>query len=159
MTLETNGANVRPKVYISGPLTSSGNVLENVEVAIVAARRLIEAGFSPMVPHLSYHIDPVEMYPHETWMEVDLPWLEAADAVLRLPGESVGADIEARHAQYHRIPVFDSMADLVEHFAGQAGSETANVAAVAVAEASPILSGGLAGLETRPGRQEAAQGP
>jgi len=108
---------MRPRVYISGPLTSSGNVLENIDRAVSTARALIEAGFAPFTPHLSWHIDPGETYPHELWMDIDLPWVSAADAVLRLPGESLGADIECEHARQLGIPVVHSITALADHFA------------------------------------------
>ena len=103
---------MRRRIYISGPLTSSGNELENVQAAILACRRLIAAGFAPMVPHLFHYVDPGGEVPHATWMEVDLPWVEVADAVLRLPGESAGADIEEEHARLGGIPVFQSITTL-----------------------------------------------
>ena len=107
---------MRPKVYISGPLTSSGSVRENLERAMGAARALIDAGFAPFCPHLTYHIDLGEEIPHATWMEIELPWAAVADAVLRLPGESVGADIEVAHAERLGVSVFHSIAELSEHF-------------------------------------------
>ncbi len=109
----------RPKIYISGPLTSSGNVNQNIDRAIKAARQLIEAGFAPLVPHLSFCVDPGGDYAREVWMQVDLAWLEAADAVLLLPGESVGADIEVKYAREFRIRVFTSVAALVSWFSGK----------------------------------------
>ena len=119
---------MRPKVYVSGPLTSSGNVLENIEVAMAATRQLIAAGFALFCPHLTYHVDPAEEIPHSTWMEIELPWLRAADAVLRLPGESVGADIEVRHATAIGIPVFQSIDALSRCFEGALSKETTDFA-------------------------------
>jgi hypothetical protein len=107
---------MRPRIYISGPLTSSGDVFENLGAAVNAARALIAAGFAPFCPHLSYYLDEAEEIPHRVWMEIDLAWLEVADAVLRLPGESVGADIEVRRAEALGIPVFRSVVDLGWHF-------------------------------------------
>lgn len=104
---------MRPKVYISGPLTSSGDPYDNIRGACDVARALILLGFSPFVPHLSYHIDPDECFTHDEWMEVDLPWLEPADAVLRLPGESKGADIEVAFAEKKGIPVFETIEKLL----------------------------------------------
>ena len=107
---------MRKRIYISGPLTSSGNVRENLERAMGAARELIELGYAPFCPHLTYHVDPGEDIPHSTWMQIELPWVAVADGVLLLPGESVGADIECEHARQLGIPVFNSVADLVDHF-------------------------------------------
>jgi len=55
-------------------------------------------------------------------MEIDLPWLGAADAVLRLPGESLGAEIEVAEARQLGIPVFTTVADMTHHFAGEASA-------------------------------------
>jgi len=46
---------------------------------------------------------------HEEWMEVDLAWVEVANIVLRLPGESVGADREVAQAIALGIPVFHTL--------------------------------------------------
>ena len=117
-------AMMRRRVYISGPLTSSGNVNENLDRAMHAARALIEAGFAPFCPHLTIHVDPVGEYPHATWMEIELPWVSVADALLRLPGESLGADLEVTRAEEAGIPVFATVAEVAGHFATVApGSE------------------------------------
>jgi hypothetical protein len=115
---------MRRRIYISGPLTSSGNVMENLERAMHAARALIDAGFAPFCPHLTYHVDPGGEYPHDLWMAIELPWVSVADAVLRLPGESLGAEIEVAEARRLGTPVFTTVADLLDHFA-VAGSAAA----------------------------------
>lgn len=107
---------MKSRIYVSGPLTSSGNVLENLDRAMSAARALIAAGFAPFCPHLTYHVDPRGEYPHDLWMEIELPWVAVADALLRLPGESLGADLEVKAAEEAGIPVFTTIADLVRHF-------------------------------------------
>jgi len=107
----------RPRIYVAGPLTSSGNVNENLDAAIRAARRLIAEGFAPFCPHLTFYLDPAGEYPLSLWMQIELPWLAAADAVLRLPGESDGADQEVGRADELGIPVFGTIADLMGHFA------------------------------------------
>jgi hypothetical protein len=108
---------MRRRIYISGPLTSSGNVLDNLDRAMSAARALIAAGFAPLCPHLTYHVDPGEEIPHATWMAIELPWVSVAEGVLRLPGESLGADLEVARAEEQGVPVFKSIADLVDRFA------------------------------------------
>jgi len=115
---------MRRRIYISGPLTSSGNVMENLDRAMYAARALIDAGFAPFCPHLTYHVDPGGEYPHDLWMAIELPWVSVADALLRLPGESLGADLEVSRAEEAGIPVFTTVAGLVDHFA-VAGSAAA----------------------------------
>jgi hypothetical protein len=50
---------------------------------------------------------------HADWLGVDLPWVEVADAVLRLPGESSGADAEVAHARKNGVPVYDDVEELI----------------------------------------------
>lgn len=106
----------RLKVYISGPI-SNGDVEQNVRTACKAATELIKLGYAPLVPQLTAYLQsPVASlsagFDHETWMEVDLPWVDVADVVLRLPGLSRGADREVTHAQVKGIPVFFSIEEL-----------------------------------------------
>lgn len=51
---------------------------------------------------------------HQDWLGIDLPWVECADALLRLPGESRGADAEVAHAKAKDIPVFYDVQSLIE---------------------------------------------
>lgn len=50
---------------------------------------------------------------HADWLDIDLEWVRVSDAVLRLPGESAGADTEVAEANRRGIPVFDSAAAVV----------------------------------------------
>lgn len=106
----------RPRVYVSGPLTSSGVPEENVEIATEVQRDLVRHGFAPLNPMLTWYVDPEGRFPHDVWMDVDVPWVEVSDAVLRLPGESKGADIEVSAAEAAGVPVFTSLNGLIRHF-------------------------------------------
>jgi hypothetical protein len=114
---------MKKRVYIAGPI-SKGGLFENVARADIAFRELLRAGFAPLCPHWSVFHGSIfsagrfvaavaDPFPggttHADWMGVDLPWVEASHAVLRLPGESAGADLEVAHAERHGIPVFDSI--------------------------------------------------
>ena len=96
------------KVYIAGPYTKD-DVAQNVRKAVLAGDRLAQAGYVPFIPHLTHfwHL----LCPHlwAFWMIQDMQWLEACDCVLRLPGESVGADREVERAQELGIPVYSSV--------------------------------------------------
>jgi len=107
---------LRPRVYIAGPLSGSGDRLENVQRAIDAGLELVKLGYAPLVPHLTHFMDPDDSLGQETWYDVDVPWVLAADAVLRLPGKSRGADIECLAAvtSPKYIPVFNSIDELHE---------------------------------------------
>lgn len=106
------GAAMRTKCYISGPLTSSGDPQKNMQAAIEAHRELTRLGFSPLCPHLTLVIDPNGETPHEVWMEIDEVWVLESDCLLRLPGESKGADHEVRVAKEAGIPVYHSIDEL-----------------------------------------------
>jgi hypothetical protein len=99
-------------VYVAGPLTG-GDMLDNVRNAVEAGDRLVKSGFAPLVPHLCVLAHWICPRPYESWMAQDLAWVGNADAVLRLPGESSGADREVAHARKNGIPVFDSVEALV----------------------------------------------
>jgi len=122
----------RLRVYIASPLgadTPEG-IMKNVNKATDAFFRLFRLGFSPFCPHLSVFsggcfkeeresahgtvitriLSEVDYTPGETswadWIAIDLPWVAASDAVLRLPGPSKGADEETKHAAKCGVPVF-----------------------------------------------------
>lgn len=103
----------RPRVYISGPITK-GDQRENVANASRVFVALESLGFAPYCPHWSWfgqEHDNVRLS-HDRWMNVDLPWVEVSEALLRMPGESTGADIEVGYAHRCGVPVFDSIEDL-----------------------------------------------
>lgn len=50
----------------------------------------------------------------EDWMRIDFELIRRCDGLLRLPGESVGADAEVEHAGKLGLPVFDSVAAVIE---------------------------------------------
>lgn len=100
-------------VYVAGPMTI-GDQLVNTKRGIEAAERLFNLGFVPFVPHLGsfWHM----MYSHtwDEWLEYDERWLERCDAVLRLPGESRGADREVDWCNANNKPVFDTVTGLLQ---------------------------------------------
>lgn len=46
---------------------------------------------------------------HADWLKIDFEYIRRCDAVLRLPGESVGGDMETAEAARLGIPVFTSI--------------------------------------------------
>lgn len=99
---------MRPRVYIAGPM-SKGDRLGNMAQALAAFAELTRAGYAPLCPQFSFFVDGLYQFSHSEWLAVDLPWVAASNAVLRLPGDSVGADRETELAEALRIPVFTSM--------------------------------------------------
>lgn len=109
---------MKTRVYVSGPI-SKGDLQTNIDAARTAGLALLKAGFAPFVPHLTCYLssNTPEVLPAGTtaadWYSADLPWVAVSQAVLRLPGESVGADLEAALAYSLGIPVFYSVADVI----------------------------------------------
>lgn len=102
---------MRITVYISGAITR-GNKLDNFVRFCKTFEVLVDLGFAPMNPGLTMLHPGAFEIPHATWLEIDLPWVLQADAVLRLAGSSAGADKECEAARTHGIPVFTSIEDL-----------------------------------------------
>lgn len=69
-------------------------------------------GFVPFCPHWSHFQHTFSPLPYVDWIEYDLHWLRTCDALLRLPGESAGADGEVAEAKRLGIPVFFSIPSL-----------------------------------------------
>lgn len=93
-------------VYVAGPI-SVGPYHRNLASAIAAGERLRKAGLIPFVPHaMSDSWATVYAVTYEEWMDYDFAWVERCDALLRIPGESKGADREVAYANKLNIPVF-----------------------------------------------------
>ena len=99
---------MKQRVYISGPYTK-GDVAVNVRNAIKAADKLANLGYVPFVPQLTHFWHLVCPRPYSDWLEIDLEFLPLCDVVLRLPGDSAGAEIEVKTAEKLGIPVLSSV--------------------------------------------------
>ncbi len=114
---------MRLKVYISGPITK-GDQEHNFNQAAEAHIALLKAGFAVFNPMLTMKLPGCEEILHADWLESDLPWIgddtrACVEAVLRLPGESKGADIECRYAEYTwGIPVYYDTEELIGQLKG-----------------------------------------
>jgi hypothetical protein len=120
----------RKRVYIAGPITR-GDLAHNINQGTEAFVKLAKAGFAPHAPQWSacsgrvWRIgsDLYATYPsakpnelkHADWLSVDLEYVAISDAVLRLPGESKGADQEVAEAKRLGIPVYYAVEDVVAH--------------------------------------------
>jgi hypothetical protein len=101
-------------VYVAGPYRS--DPVAGTRAAIEAGIGLwrdSDGGVTPHIPHLTFLADLVCPMPRVEWLALDLGHLERCDAVLRLPGQSVGADIEVERAHALGIPVFTDPAYLL----------------------------------------------
>ncbi len=124
-------------VYVAGPI-SKGCIVSNVMAAHDAGIALMKAGLGVIVPHgscfwgnrligrpefdfssrlVSGFVPQSDSagIGHADWVEMDLEIVRRCDGVLRLPGESAGADAEVAYANECGIPVFSSVEDAVRH--------------------------------------------
>lgn len=100
-------------VYVAGPL-SIGDKLENTLRAMAVGKQVLKRGHYPLLPHLTYFCEREGDY-DLTWaeyLEWDMAFLLRCDALLRLPGDSPGADREEALARAAGIPVFHSIEEL-----------------------------------------------
>lgn len=106
---------MKAKIYVAGPYTK-GDVAVNVRNAFEAANQLADLGYAPFVPHGTHFWHMMFPRPYNFWLDLDNQFLPDCAAVLRLPGESFGADKEVVLAENLGIPVFHSIGAVVEHF-------------------------------------------
>ena len=95
------------KVYVAGPLTSSGDVERNVRKAVIAGDMVVKAGMVPFIPHLCVMWNMITSmeYSYEHWVRWDLVWLRQCDVLLRLKGRSNGTERECIEARNQGIPI------------------------------------------------------
>lgn len=113
----------KPIIYIAGPYTQGSEVRNTVKALQTGIQVYVRGGI-PLVPHSSFLYELVGSRPRKTasdlevsvayeldyedYMEMDLQFLEVCDALLRLSGESSGADREtSRMSQLGKPILFD----------------------------------------------------
>lgn len=101
-------------VYIASPYTK-GDVAGNVRESFLVADELLQWGYIPFPPLFSHFWHFLSPKSYETWLSLDLEFLSRCDYVLRLSGESEGADKEVSFARSRLKPVFYSMQELLDY--------------------------------------------
>jgi hypothetical protein len=99
------------KIYIAGPYTK-GDVAENVRNAIHCGDYVAGLGHIVFIPHLTHFWHFLAPHEYDFWMKQDEAWLLECDAVLRVKGESHGADQEVALAKQAGIPIYYSVFDV-----------------------------------------------
>lgn len=92
------------RVYVAGPM-SQGDLMLHVREAALAGKAILDAGGIPFLPQVCAFWHMVTPADYETWLAYDMEWLRACDVLLRLPGESEGADREVAQAKRWGIRV------------------------------------------------------
>jgi Domain of unknown function (DUF4406) len=106
---------MKARIYVAGPYTK-GDVAVNVRTAFEAANRLADLGYAPFIPHATHFWHLVFPRPYEFWLDLDNQFLPLCDALLRIPGESSGADKEVYLAETLGKPVFHAIEALDAYF-------------------------------------------
>lgn len=103
---------LKPLVYIAGPISSDPH--NNTHTGMKMWDLLHRKGMAPIAPHWSGLQQMAFPLPYDTWILHDFQIIARCDALLRLPGESKGADLEVQHARNMGVPVFFSLKALEE---------------------------------------------
>jgi Domain of unknown function (DUF4406) len=96
------------KIYIAGPYTY-GFPGRNVTHALSIADKILDLGFYPYVPHLTHFWDMIYPRTYESWMELDLIFLEICHGLFHIEGASRGVEIEIKRAKELYMPIFRSI--------------------------------------------------
>lgn len=89
---------------MAGPYTRPDPV-QNTHAIVRVADALLDAGFVPLVPHLTLLWHAISPKPYQSWLDYDQYLLARCDVILRVPGESQGATQETALAEEQGIPV------------------------------------------------------
>jgi len=84
-------------------------------MAAYAANAVLDAGFIPIIPHVSAVLELFSPRGREFWLNLGLEQLDMADGLFRIAGESAGSDVEERAARQRNIPVFHDLRELKSH--------------------------------------------
>jgi Domain of unknown function (DUF4406) len=105
--------NRRTRVFVSGPMTGSGNPYANIYRGLDAAMALLDRGYAPYIPRLTAFLEAAQgPRPTDVWLDLDRAFLLTCDALVRLSGASPGADQEVIWARKAGIEVFYSLDSL-----------------------------------------------
>lgn len=99
------------KIYVAGPY-SKGDVAQNVRYAIQEADYITRLGHIPFIPHLTHFWHMLIPHEYDFWMRQDEAWLRSCDALLRLHGESLGADKEEAIAKELGLIIYHSVFEI-----------------------------------------------
>ena len=98
-------------IYVSAPF-SLGDQFVNLRNACLAGDKIWEKGHTPFVPHLTALWHAISPKPWGEWMRMDTELLSMCDALLRLPGESKGADKEVAEAKRLCMLIYYRLEDI-----------------------------------------------
>jgi len=92
-------------IYIAAPYTIP-DPIENTHKACKIADELVKKGYVPVIPHLSFVWHLISPKETQFWYDYTMDLMKLCDAVLRVEGESMGADREVEMAQKIGMKVY-----------------------------------------------------
>jgi hypothetical protein len=104
------------KVYIAAKYSADTpeEITLNVRTAIAAGEQIAKAGHLVFIPHLDHFWEKYYPHDYEFWLWQTSAWLEVCQALVRLSGESKGADREVHRARsVLHIPVYFGVEDFL----------------------------------------------
>lgn len=108
----------RPLIYVAGYY--SANPAHGLQSAVCAAEELLNVGWLPLVPHVSFMWDAVSPHIPDFWYAYDLGLLMRCDAMYvcggPLTNESHGVKEEIRFATQYGIPIFYDVVPAKERY-------------------------------------------
>jgi hypothetical protein len=103
---------MKVKVYIAGPYTNV-DVGTNVHNAMIAFDRLMDAGLVPFCPHWAHYQHIMSPRVYDEWLEYTMEWISICNCIVRLPGDSEGADREVELAKIMGLRVYHHIHDCI----------------------------------------------
>ena len=107
---------MNPLVYVAGPVSS--DPWGCVQPAVRLMAPMLDVGLVPVIPQLSVLAELVNpgALDYEQWLDYDIQLIRHCSGLIRLPGESPGADREVAYARRQESIAFVHVwADIPEH--------------------------------------------
>ncbi len=98
-------------IFVSAPY-SKGDIVENIRRACLAGDVILRKGHIPFIPHLFHLWHLISPKSYKVWLDIDLRFLGMCDALLRLPGDSKGADMEVAEAKKLYMIIYYHLEDI-----------------------------------------------
>lgn len=94
------------RVYVAGPVgVTTPECDANCRKAEDVAAKLCRAGYQPFVAHANVQWMLRHNFTEAEALAWDMRWLDACDALVRLPGVSPGSDAEVARARFRGMPI------------------------------------------------------
>ncbi len=100
-------------IYLATPMTK-GEWVTNWDKCLIIADRLRIKGYAPYPPVVSWSWQQHTRYTPEEWLQYDFNLILVSDGVLRVNGDSAGADREMDFAVRHNINTYWSEHELYQ---------------------------------------------